>query len=115
LEGQDTIDRETTTLSCLGNSEYYNVSAFVRETSNNYGAYHMGHLLLEEVARQGLTYQDAFVKFLELEKLTRHWGKDRPAEYDVFLTELYYEFRLCPPIGFNQAEFISETSYHLCK
>ncbi|KHN18137.1 Calcineurin-binding protein cabin-1 [Glycine soja] len=71
LGGQDTIDRDRTTVSCLGNSEYYNVSAFLRETSNNYGAYHMGHLLLEEVTRQGLTYQDAFVKFLELEKLTR--------------------------------------------
>nr|KYP70140.1 hypothetical protein KK1_009348 [Cajanus cajan] len=71
LGGQDTIDRDTSALSSLGNSEYHNVSAFLRETSSNYGAYHMGHLLLEEVARQGLKYQDAFVKFLELEKLTR--------------------------------------------
>ncbi|QCE16034.1 calcineurin-binding protein 1 isoform X2 [Vigna unguiculata] len=115
LEGQYTINRETTTLPCLGNSEYYNVSAFVRETSNNYGAYHMGHLLLEEVARQGLTYQDAFVKFLELEKLTRHWGKERTAECNIFLAELYYDFGSCSPIGSNQSEFISETSYHLCK
>ncbi|KAG5065719.1 hypothetical protein JHK86_009450 [Glycine max] len=115
LGGQDTIDRDTTKVSCLGNSEYYNVSAFLRETSNNYGAYHMGHLLLEEVARQGLTYQDAFVKFLELEKLTRHWGKERTAECNIFLAELYYDFGSCSPTGSKQLEFISETSYHLCK
>ncbi|CAJ1973930.1 unnamed protein product [Sphenostylis stenocarpa] len=114
LRDQDAIDRETTALSCLGNSEYYNVSVFVTETSNNYGAYHMGHMLLEEVARQGLTYQDAFVKFLELEKLTRHWGKERTAECNIFLAELYYDFGSCSP-GSNQSEFFSETSYHLCK
>ncbi|TKY74519.1 Calcineurin-binding protein cabin-1 [Spatholobus suberectus] len=115
LGGQNTIDRDATTLSCLGNSEYHNVSAFLRETSNNYGAYHMGHLLLEEVARQGLTYHDAFVKFLELEKLTRHWGKERTAECNIFLAELYYDFGSCSPTGSKQLEFISETSYHLCK
>ncbi|KAH1124905.1 hypothetical protein GYH30_014513 [Glycine max] len=115
LGGQDTIDRDRTTVSCLGNSEYYNVSAFLRETSNNYGAYHMGHLLLEEVTRQGLTYQDAFVKFLELEKLTRHWGKERTAECNIFLAELYYDFGSCSSTGSQQLEFISETSYHLCK
>ncbi|XP_061369574.1 calcineurin-binding protein 1 [Gastrolobium bilobum] len=115
LGGRDTIDSDTTTLSYLGNSEYNNVSAFLRETSNNYGAYHMGHLLLEEVARQGLTYQDAFVKFLELEKLTRHWGKERTAECSIFLAELYYDFGLCSPTGSKHLEFMSETSYHLCK
>lgn len=115
LGGQDTIDRDTSTPSCLGNSEYHNVSAFLRENSNNYGAHHMGHLLLEEVARQGLTYQDAFVKFLELEKLTRHWGKERTAECNIFLAELYYDFGSCSTTGSKQLEFISETSYHLCK
>ncbi|RDX73277.1 hypothetical protein CR513_47141, partial [Mucuna pruriens] len=115
LGGQDTIDRDTSTLSCLGNAEYHNVSAFLRETSKNYGAYHMGHLLLEEVARQCLTYQDAFIKFLELEKLTRHWGKERTAECNIFLAELYYDFGSCSPTGSKQLEFISETSYHLCK
>ncbi|XP_027356067.1 calcineurin-binding protein 1 isoform X2 [Abrus precatorius] len=115
LGGRGTIHRDTTTLSCLGNSEYNNVSAFLKETSNNYGAYHMAHLLLEEVARQGLTYQDALVKFLELEKLTRHWGKERTAECNIFLAELYYDFGSCSPNGSKQLEFISETSYHLCK
>lgn len=115
LSGRDTINGDTTTLSCLGNSEYNNVCAFLRETSNNYGSYHMGHLLLEEVARQGLRYQDAFVKFLELEKLTRHWGKERTAECNIFLAELYYDFGLCSTNGSKQSEFLSEASYHLCK
>ncbi|XP_029126725.1 calcineurin-binding protein 1 isoform X2 [Cajanus cajan] len=115
LGGQDTIDRDTSALSSLGNSEYHNVSAFLRETSSNYGAYHMGHLLLEEVARQGLKYQDAFVKFLELEKLTRHWGKERTAECNIFLAELHYDFGSCSSSSSKQLEFISETSYHLCK
>ncbi|PNY03770.1 TPR repeat protein [Trifolium pratense] len=115
LGDQEAIDSDTTTLSSAGNSEYDNVSAFLRQTSNNYGAYHMGHLLLEEVSRQGLPFQDAFVKFLELEKLTRHWGKDRTAECNMFLAELYYDFGLCSPTGSKRMEWMSEASYHLCK
>ncbi|KAJ1409794.1 Tetratricopeptide-like helical domain superfamily [Sesbania bispinosa] len=115
LGGRDIIDSDTTTLSYLGNSEYNNVSSFLRETSNNHGVYHMGHLLLEEVAKQGLAHQDAFVKFLELEKLTRHWGKERTAECNIFLAELYYDFGLCSSAGSKQIEFMSETSYHLGK
>ena len=109
LGSRDTVDSDTSSLS------YNNVSAFIRQTSKNCGAYHMGHLLLEEVARQGLIYQDAFVKFLELEKLTRHWGKERTAECSLFLAELYYDFGLCSPPGSKQSEYMSETSYHLCK
>ncbi|WJX42066.1 hypothetical protein P8452_29339 [Trifolium repens] len=115
LGDQEAIDSDTTTLSSAGNSEYDNVSAFLRQTSNNYGAYHLGHLLLEEVSRQGLPFQDAFVKFLELEKLTRHWGKDRTAECNIFLAELYYDFGLCSPTGSKRLEWMSEASYHLCK
>jgi len=115
LGDQETGDSDTMTLSSAGNSEYDNVSAFLRQTSNNYGAYHMGHLLLEEVSRQGLPFQDAFVKFLELEKLTRHWGKDRTAECNIFLAELYYDFALCSVTGSKQLEWMSEASYHLCK
>ncbi|XP_058785255.1 calcineurin-binding protein 1 [Vicia villosa] len=115
LGDQETINSDTTTLSSSGNSEYDHVSAFLRHTSNNYGAYHMGHLLLEEVSRQGLSFQDAFVKFLELEKLTRHWGKDRTAECNLFLAELYYDFGLCSPTGSKQLEWMSEASYQLCK
>lgn len=115
LGDQETVDSDTMTLSSAGNSEYVNVSTFLRRTSNNYGAYHMGHLLLEEVSRQGLPFQDAFVKFLELEKLTRHWGKDRTAECNIFLAELYYDFGLCSVTGSKQLEWMSEASYHLCK
>ncbi|XP_004501088.1 calcineurin-binding protein 1 [Cicer arietinum] len=115
LGDQETFDSDTAALSSSGNSEYDNVSAFLRETSNNYGAYHMGYLLLEKVSRQGLPFQDAFVKFLEMEKLIRHWGKDRTAECNIFLAELYYEFGLCCPTGSKQLEWMSEASYHLCK
>ncbi|CAL0319261.1 unnamed protein product [Lupinus luteus] len=115
LGSQYPVQGDTTTSSWLGNSEYHKVSAFVRENSKNYGAYHVGHLLLEEVARQDLIYQDAFFKFLELEQLTRHWGKERTAECNIFLAELYYDFGLCSPPGSKQSEFMSESSYHLCK
>lgn len=96
-------------------SEYSDVSRFVRETSKNYGAYHMGHLLLEEAARRGLMHQDAFVKFLELEKLTRHWGKDRTPECNLFLAELYYDLGSSFSSASKLTEFMSEASYHLCK
>lgn len=115
LGDRDTNHSETTALSYMVNSEYNNFSSFLRETTNNFGAFHVGHLLLEEVARQGLSYQDAFVKFLELEKLTRHWGKERTAECNIFLAEMYYDFGLCSPAGSKQLELMSETSYHLCK
>lgn len=113
LDGRDSLD--TTTSSNAVNMESNEVSRFVRETSKNYGSYHTGHLLLEEIARQSITYQDAFIKFLELEKLTRHWGKERTAECSLFLAELYYDFGLCSASGSKQSEFMSETSYHLCK
>ncbi|KAF7817092.1 calcineurin-binding protein 1 isoform X1 [Senna tora] len=112
LSGRDSLD---TTTSNVVNTESDEVCRFVRETSKNYGAYHMGHLLLEEIARQSLMYQDGFVKFLELEKLIRHWGKERTAECSLFLAELNYDFGLCSPSGSKQSEFMSETSYHLCK
>ncbi|MED6192117.1 hypothetical protein PIB30_007294 [Stylosanthes scabra] len=69
----------------------------------------------EEVARQGLLYQDAFVKFFELERLTRHCGKERTAGCSLFLAELYHDFGLCSSSGSKQSEYMSETSYHLCK
>jgi calcineurin-binding protein cabin-1 len=100
-----------TTYSNPLDTEYCDVSRFVAETSKNYGAYHMGHLLLEEAAKRVLVYQDAFVKLLELEKLTRHWGKDRTPECSLFLAELYYDLGL----SFASASFMSESSYHLCK
>ncbi|KAF8407122.1 hypothetical protein HHK36_006247 [Tetracentron sinense] len=96
-------------------TEHNDVTRFIIEASKNYGAYHMGHLLLEEVARRGLPYQDAFIKFLELEKLTRHWGQDRTPECSLFLAELYYDLGSCSANESKQSDFMSEASYHLCK
>lgn len=96
-------------------TEFSDVSTFVKETSNNYGAYHMGHLLLEEAARSGLMHQDAFSKFLEMEKLTRYWGKDRSLECNLFLAELYYDFGYSFSETSRASEFMSEASYHICK
>ncbi|CAK7353102.1 unnamed protein product [Dovyalis caffra] len=96
-------------------TEHNDVSAFVRETSKNYGAYHMGHLLLEHGASRGLVYQDSFVKFLELERLTRHWGKDRTPECCLFLAELYHDLGSLPSNASKMSEYMSEASYHLCK
>ncbi|KAJ6758313.1 CALCINEURIN-BINDING PROTEIN CABIN 1-RELATED [Salix koriyanagi] len=95
--------------------EHNDVAAFVRETSKNYGAYHIGHLLLEHAASTGLKYQDAFVKFLEVERLTRHWGKDRTSECCLFLAELYYDLGSLPSNVSKMSEYMSEASYHLCK
>lgn len=95
--------------------EHNDVAAFVRESSKNYGAYHIGHLLLEHAASTGLKYQDAFVKFLELERLTRHWGKDRTSECCLFLAELYYDLGSLPSNVSKMSEYMSEASYHLCK
>ena len=96
-------------------SEFSDVSKFVTETSKNYGAYHTGHLLLEEMARRGLVYQESFFKLMELEKLTRHWGKDRTPECSLFLAELYYDLGSSFSNASKLSEFMSEASYHLCK
>ncbi|XP_024930366.2 calcineurin-binding protein 1 isoform X2 [Ziziphus jujuba] len=106
--------------SCHGqvnqcDSEESDVSRFVEKTSKNFGAYHMGHMLLEEAASRGLVYQDAVVKFLELEKVTRHWGKDRTPECSLFLSELYYDLGSSSSDASRVSEFMSEASYHLCK
>lgn len=95
-------------------SECTDVLKFVQKTSNNYGAYHMGHLLLEEVANGGISYQDSNVRFLDLEKFTRHWGQERTPHCSLFLAELYYDFGICSS-GSLISDFMSEVSYHLCK
>lgn len=95
--------------------ECCDVTTFVQETSKNYGAYHMGHLLLEHAARRSLTCHDAFVKFMELEKLTRYSGLDRTPECSLFLSELYYDLGSSPSNVSKRSEFMSEASYHLCK
>ncbi|KAK3213035.1 hypothetical protein Dsin_017741 [Dipteronia sinensis] len=96
-------------------AECNDVVIYLRETSGNYGAYHMGHLLLEHAASRSLTCHDAFFKFLELEKLTRHCGQDRSPECSLFLAELYYDLGSAPYNFSKQSEFMSEASYLLCK
>lgn len=97
-------------------TESDDVTRFVREASKNYGAYHMGHLLLEEVASRAISYQDTFTKFLELEKLTRQWARDRTPECSLFLAELYYEFGSHSSDNSRSSDdLMAEASYHLCK
>ncbi|XP_030530546.2 calcineurin-binding protein 1 isoform X3 [Rhodamnia argentea] len=96
-------------------SEFYDVTRFVKETSKNYGAYHVSHLLLEAAATRRLTYLDPCIKFLEMEKLTRHWGQDRTLECNVFLAELYYDIGLTSSGESGLSDFVSDASYQLCK
>ncbi|KAJ8774813.1 hypothetical protein K2173_017259 [Erythroxylum novogranatense] len=102
-------------VSCPSNTEHDEVSQFVRETSKNYGVYHLGHLLLEKAANRGIAYQDSISKLLELEKLTRYWGQDRTPECSLFLAELYYDLGSFPSNSLKFTEFMSEASFHLCK
>uniref|UniRef100_A0A803QRQ8 Uncharacterized protein n=1 Tax=Cannabis sativa TaxID=3483 RepID=A0A803QRQ8_CANSA len=96
-------------------TEYSDVTEFLKKTSNNCGAYHMAHLLLEDIASKRLVYQDTFIKFLDLEKMIRHWGKERTPECNLFLAELYYDIGSSSSDTSKVSEFLLETSYHLCK
>lgn len=95
--------------------ECNDVMQFISKASKNFGAYHIGHLLLEEVSHINIPFQDSFVKFLELEKLTRHWGQDRTPLCSLFLAELYYDQGSLSPSESKRSELFSEASYHLCK
>ncbi|CAA0824266.1 Tetratricopeptide repeat (TPR)-like superfamily protein [Striga hermonthica] len=101
-------------LSNSVDSESPDVIEFVQNTSNNFGAYHMGHLLLEKIANRRISYQYSITKVLDLEKVTRHWGLERSPECSLFLAELYYDNGLQPSETLT-SNFISEASYHLCK
>uniref|UniRef100_A0A7N0V8D0 Uncharacterized protein n=1 Tax=Kalanchoe fedtschenkoi TaxID=63787 RepID=A0A7N0V8D0_KALFE len=96
-------------------SEYSCVIKFIRRTSTNYGAFHMGHMLLEEVASRGLLWQEEFARFLELEKLTREWWKDRSPCCSLFLAELYHDLGMSSNDVSKLSDCMSEVSYHLCK
>ncbi|KAM7276892.1 hypothetical protein ACFE04_018758 [Oxalis oulophora] len=96
-------------------SEYNDVSSFVEENSTNYGVYHLAHLLLERASSRNVRNRDAFAKFLELEKLTRHCGQDRHPECNLFLAELYYDLGSLRSNLLKKSEFLSDASYHLCK
>jgi calcineurin-binding protein cabin-1 len=92
--------------------EVNDVVRFVNETSRNFGSFHLGHLLLEEVAKRRILYNDDYTKLLELEKLTRQWGLDRSPECTLFLAELYFDIG---SRSSDSSELMFESSYHLCK
>lgn len=96
-------------------SESNDVVEFIQSSSNNYGAYHIGHLLLEKIANRVVLYHDNVAKILELEKVTRHWGKERTPECSLFLAELYYDSGLQSFETSTICSSMSEASYHLCK
>ncbi|KAK4365083.1 hypothetical protein RND71_016441 [Anisodus tanguticus] len=96
-------------------TECSDVVEFVQKTTRNHGAYHLGHMLLEEVARRGILYQDGMSKFLDLEKVIRFWGQERTLECNLFIAELYYDFGLCASDTSEKSSLISEASYHVCK
>ncbi|KAL3650774.1 hypothetical protein CASFOL_007177 [Castilleja foliolosa] len=95
-------------------SECSDVIEFVQNNSNNFGAYHVGHLLLEKIASRTILYQDNIAKILDLEKVTRHWGLERTPECSLFLSELYYDMGL-QSFETLRCSFMLEASYHLCK
>ncbi|KAL8126913.1 hypothetical protein AgCh_014003 [Apium graveolens] len=70
---------------------------------------------IQEVSAKGILYQDAFIKFLELEKLTRHWGQDRTPECSLFLSELYFDFGSRSSDSSVQLDSMSDANYLLCK
>lgn len=98
-------------------SEHAVVSNFVKITSENFGAYHVGHLLLEFLASkcEHLLSRDAASKILELEKLTRHWGRDRKPECSLFLAELYYDLESKRSDIPDCTSCMVEVAYHLSK
>ncbi|RZC50076.1 hypothetical protein C5167_018500 [Papaver somniferum] len=108
-------DHSSTGLSDSSDTEHNELMRFLTEASNNCGAYHMGHLLLEEIAHLMPPHQEVFVKFLELEKLTRNWDQDRTIECSLFLAELYYDLGLSSSNESKPADFLSDASYNLCK
>ncbi|KAL5697701.1 hypothetical protein ACHQM5_028819 [Ranunculus cassubicifolius] len=108
----DALCPDSTNSSDIEHDEF---KSFVMNVSKNYGAYHVGHLLLEDIARKNLSHQECFVKFLDLERMTRRWGQDRTIDCCLFLAELYYDFGLCSADESKKSVFLKEASYHLCK
>ncbi|RWW18716.1 hypothetical protein GW17_00017281 [Ensete ventricosum] len=102
-------------LTYNSNLEHNDTLQFISKTSKNFGAHHIAHLLLEEVAHKYIPFQDSFVKFMELEKLTRNWGQDRSPLSCLFLAELYYDQGSWFSNRSKRLEYLSEASYHLCK
>ncbi|KAG0463525.1 hypothetical protein HPP92_019594 [Vanilla planifolia] len=116
-------------IDCLGNvrgvysgshtyspyQEYKDVAQFISKASKNIGAYHLGHLLLEEISKVNIPFQDCFARVLDIEKLTRYWGQERTPLCHIYLGELCFDQALILDNESKQQELLSEASYHLCK
>ncbi|XP_062212069.1 calcineurin-binding protein 1-like isoform X1 [Phragmites australis] len=102
------------TLIYTSDDEANDVKLFLCKISKNFGPHHIGYMLLEEMAHLKIPFQDYFVKFIELEKLTRGWAYDRSALCSLFLAELYYDLALCSGSPSTSSE-LSDSSYHVCK
>lgn len=102
-------------LAYSAGQECDSVTKFINASSKNYGAYHLTHLLLEEIARTEPLYQSNFNKFLDLEKFTRQWPRDRTPVCSLFLSELYYDSATCASTESKRSELLLDASYHLCK
>ncbi|XP_020576011.1 uncharacterized protein LOC110021739 isoform X2 [Phalaenopsis equestris] len=95
--------------------ECNDVTQFIYKASKNCGAYHIGHMLLEEISKVNVPIQFCFAKILEIEKLTRHWGQDRTPSCSLFLAELCFDQGSVSTDKSKQVDFFSDSSYHLCK
>jgi calcineurin-binding protein cabin-1 len=102
------------TLNYTAGHEANDVKQFLSKISTNFGPSHIGYMLLEEISHLKIPFQDYFVKFIELDKLTRGWAQDRSALCSLFLAELYYDRALCSGSPSTSSE-LSDSSYNLCK
>lgn len=102
------------TLNYTPDHETNDVKLFLSKMSRNFGPCHIGYMLLEEISHLKIPFQDYFVRFGELDKLTRGWAQDRSALCSLFLAELYYDRALCSGSPSTSSE-LSDSSYHLCK
>ncbi|XP_066371477.1 calcineurin-binding protein 1 isoform X2 [Miscanthus floridulus] len=102
------------TLNYTSDEEANDFKQFLCKISKNFGPHHIGCMLLEEMSHLKVPFQDYFVEFIELDKLTRGWAEDRSALCNLFLAELYYDRALCSGSPSTSSE-LSDSSYHLCK
>ncbi|KAL6893667.1 hypothetical protein ACP4OV_007765 [Aristida adscensionis] len=102
------------TLAYTSDDEAIDVRIFLSRISKNSGAHHIGYMLLEEISHLEIPFQDYFVKFLKLDKLTRGWPRPRSVVCSLFLAELYYDRALSSGSPVTSSE-LSDSNYNVCK
>ncbi|KAL6637625.1 hypothetical protein ACP70R_025197 [Stipagrostis hirtigluma subsp. patula] len=102
------------TLTYTPDDEAIDVRLFLCKISKNFGPQHIGYMLLEEIAHLEIPFQDYFVKFIKLDKLTRGWARNRSVVCSLFLAELYYDLALSSGNPSTSSELFDST-YHVCK